>query len=90
MNKEKKMRGEEVPSTEKIVHSASTIDHKTKVFAATEELILLGQDYAFVKKDDKVIGIVYLEDLLKEYYDGNESEPTIEKFMDPSYPFSKP
>jgi hypothetical protein len=88
MDKEEKGWGEDVPFIGKTVHSALTIDHKTKNFAATEELILLGQDYAFVKKDDQIIGTVCLEELLKEYHAGNESEATIEKFMDPFYPFS--
>jgi hypothetical protein len=66
-----------------------TIDHQTKIFDATEELILLGQDYAFVKKDDQIIGIICLEGLLKEYHAGDVSEATIEKFMNPFFLFSK-
>jgi predicted transcriptional regulator len=65
-----------------------TIDHQTKIFDATEELILLGQNYAFVKKGDQIIGIVFLDDLLKEYYAGDISETTIEKFINPSFRFN--
>ena len=62
-----------------------TIDHQTKIFDATEELILLGQDYAFAKKNDQVIGTICLEDLLKEYHARDASEATIEKFVNPFF-----
>jgi predicted transcriptional regulator len=74
--------------TEKIDQPAPTIDHQTKTFDATEELILLDQDYAFVKKDDQIIGIVCLDELLKEYQSGDEPEATIEKFINPYFRFS--
>lgn len=62
-----------------------TIGHQTNIFDAAEELILLGQDYAFVKKNDQVIGTIYLEDLLKEYHARDASEATIEKFVNPFF-----
>ena len=65
-----------------------TIDHQTKIFDATEELIFLGQDFAFVKKDDQIIGVIWLEDLLKEYHSGDTSEDTIEKFINPFFSIS--
>ena len=65
-----------------------TIDHQTKIFDATEELIFLGQDYAFVKKDDETIGVIWLDDLLKEYHSGDTSEDTIDKFINPFFRIS--
>ena len=69
--------------------SPLTVDHQTKIIDAAEKLILLGRDYAFVKKDKRVIGIVCLNDLSNEYYYGVESEASIEKLIAPFYLFNE-
>lgn len=62
---------------------ALTIDHQKNTFDVTEELILLGQDYAFVKKDNQTIGMVCLDDLLNTYHAKDESKVSIQKFINP-------
>jgi hypothetical protein len=54
-----------MPYIGRISTPAPTLDHQSTAFDATEELILLGQDHAFVKKDDRIIGIVCLDNLLE-------------------------
>ena len=55
-----------MPFIKNITSPAATLDHQINSFDATEELILLGQDHAFVKKDDRTIGIISLDNLLKD------------------------
>ena len=62
----------------------TAIDHRAKIYNAIEELILLGQDYCYVKRSDQIIGIVCLEELLKKYHAGIKPEETIVKFMCPA------
>ena len=68
-----------------IAQPAPTLDHQANIFDATEELILIGQDHAFVKKDDRLIGIVCLDNLLEEYKSGDISETTVAEFMEPLF-----
>ena len=48
-------------------------------------LFLLGQDYAFIKKDDRLVGIVCLDNLLKEYKSGDISATSVAEFMEPLF-----
>lgn len=74
-----------MPFIGKVALPAPTIDHQRSTFDATEELILLGQDHAFVKKDDQVIGIVCLDNLLEEYKFGDISETSVAEFVEPLF-----
>ena len=66
----------------KIARPAPTLNHQDTTFDATEELILLGQDHAFVKKDDKIMGIVCLDNLLEEYKSGDISATSVAEFVE--------
>ena len=74
-----------MPFIGKVAMPAPTIDHQTTTFDATEELVLLGQDHAFVRKNDKVIGIVCLDVLLEEYKSSDISETKVEEFVEPLF-----
>ncbi|MBC8554776.1 MAG: CBS domain-containing protein [Candidatus Brocadiales bacterium] len=74
-----------MPYIGKISQAAPTINHQTSSFDATEELILLGKDHAFIKKDDRIIGIVCVDNLLEEYKSGDISTTTIEEFIEPLF-----
>jgi len=74
-----------MPFIGKIASPATTLDHQTNSFAATEGLLLTGQDYAFVEKDDQIVGIICLENLLEEYMSANTSENRVEDFMKPLF-----
>ncbi len=77
--------GKEMPFIGRVASPAPTLDHQVNSFDATEELILLGQDHAFVKKDDQVIGIVCLDNLLDEYKSGDISATSVAEFMEPLF-----
>jgi predicted transcriptional regulator len=66
-----------------IATSAPTLDHQTDTFDAIKELIILGEDYAFVKKNDQIIGIVCVDNLLDEYNSATICEVNVEKFAEP-------
>ncbi len=72
-----------MPYIGRVASPAPTLDHQTSSFDATEELILLGQDHAFVKVDDRVIGIICLDNLLEKYKSGDISETTVAEFVEP-------
>jgi hypothetical protein len=72
-----------MPYIGRISTPAPTLDHQSTAFDATEELILLGQDHAFVKKDDRIIGIVCVDNLLKEYKSGDISSSSVVEFVEP-------
>lgn len=69
----------------KVALPAPTLSHQLKAFDATEELILLGQDHAFVSKELNVIGIVCLDNLLEQYKSGDISETAVEEFIEPLF-----
>jgi predicted transcriptional regulator len=48
-------------------------------------LFLLGQDYAFIKKDDRLVGIVCLDHLPEEYKSGDISATSVAEFMEPLF-----
>ena len=66
---------------EACIRRISTVE---EIYNAIEELILLGQDYCYVKRSDQIIGIVCLEELLKKCHAGIKPEETIVKFMCPA------
>ena len=57
-----------------------TLDHQMTTFDATVKLVVLGKDYAFVKKDDEYIGIVSLVNIME---DGSDSK--LMEFMEPLF-----
>jgi predicted transcriptional regulator len=75
-----------MPFIGKVASPAPTIDHLANSFDATEELILLGQDHAFIKKDDRLVGIVCLDNLLEEYKSGDISATSVAEFMERQSP----
>ena len=78
-----------MPFIGRVTSPAPTLDHQANSFDATEELILLGQDHAFVKKDDRIIGIVCLDNLLEENKSGDISETNVAEFVEPLFFFKK-
>jgi len=62
---------------------APTLDHQTDTFDAIEELILIGQEHAFVEKDGQILGIVCLDNLLEKYEPANISETKIAYYAEP-------
>ena len=62
---------------------APTLDHQTDTFDAIEELILLGKEHAFVKKDGQILGIVCLDSLLGKYSSADVSETKVANFAEP-------
>ena len=63
----------------------TAIDLHAKIYSAIEELIILGQDYCYVKSGDQIIGIVCLEELLEKYHDRGIPEETIVKYVVPFF-----
>jgi len=57
-----------------------TLDHQMTTFDATEKLIILGKDYAFVERDGEYIGIVSLVNIMEDASDSNLTE-----FMEPLF-----
>ncbi len=74
-----------MPFAGKIARPAPTLDHQISCFDATEELILLGQDHAFVKKDDRLVGIVCIDKLLEEYKSIDISEASVAEYLEPLF-----
>jgi predicted transcriptional regulator len=74
-----------MPIIGRVARPAPTLDHQTNTFDATEELILLGQDRAFVKKGDRIVGIVCVDKLLEEYKSGDISENNLEEYVEPLF-----
>jgi signal-transduction protein with cAMP-binding, CBS, and nucleotidyltransferase domain len=74
-----------MPFAGKIARPAPTLDHQISCFDATEELILLGQDHAFVKMDDRYLGIVCLDNLLEEYKYLDISNISVAEFLEPLF-----
>lgn len=74
-----------MPYIGKIASPAPTLDHQTNTFDATEELILLSQDHAFVKKKDQIVGIVCVDNLLEEYKHGDISATSVAEFVEPLF-----
>ena len=74
-----------MPYIGRISTPAPTLDHQSTAFDATEELILLGKDHAFVKKDDRIIGIVCVDNLLEEYKSGDISASSVVSCYPKSY-----
>ncbi len=74
-----------MPFIGEIAFPAPTLDHQTNTFDATEELILLGQDHAFVKRDARFIGNVCVDILLEEYKSGDISATAVADFVKPLF-----
>ena len=74
-----------MPYIGKVKKPSATLDHQLSAYDATEELILWGFDYAFIKKDDSFIGIVSLDSMLEEYKSGDISATGVEEFMEPLF-----
>ena len=72
-----------MPYIGEVASPAPTLDHQTSSFDATEELILLGQDHAFVKMNNRFIGIVCLDNLLEKYKSEDISETSVAEFVEP-------
>ena len=68
-----------MPFTGKVAVGAPTFDHQTDSYDVTVDLIVLGLDYAFLKKDDQIIGIVCVDNLLEEF----NSAAKVAEFMEP-------
>ncbi len=68
-----------------IAFPAPTLDQQTIAFDATEELILFGQDHAFVKRDDRFIGIICVDNLLEKYKSGDISATAVAEFVEPLF-----
>jgi hypothetical protein len=64
---------------------SATLSHHATTIDATEELLILGQDHAFVKKDDKIIGIVCLENLLVDYKLRESIKTTVADHAEPLF-----
>lgn len=80
-----KLKGGIMPFIGRVARPAPTLDHQTNTFDATEELILLGQDHAFIKKDGRFIGIICVDNLLEEYKSDDISETSVEEFLEPLF-----
>ena len=74
-----------MPYIGKVALPAPTLDHKLKAFDATEELILIGQDHAFVAKGSDIIGILCLDHLLEQYKKADISGVNVEEFVEPIF-----
>lgn len=74
-----------MPFIGRVARPAPTIDHQTNTFDATEELILLGQDHAFIKRGDRFIGIISVDNLLEKYKSDDISETSVEEFVEPLF-----
>jgi signal-transduction protein with cAMP-binding, CBS, and nucleotidyltransferase domain len=74
-----------MPFIGSIASTGPTIDHQTNTFDATEELILLGQDHAFVNKEGQTIGIACLDHLLEKHKSSDISRLSIIEFMEPLF-----
>jgi predicted transcriptional regulator len=74
-----------MPYIGKIAKPAPTLDHQANTFDATEELILLGQDHAFIKKNDRIIGMVCVDNLLEECKSGDISSTNVAEFVEPLF-----
>lgn len=74
-----------MPFIGKVARPAPTLDHQTNTFDATEELILLGQDHAFIKKDGRFVGIICVDKLLEEYKSGDISATSVAEFIEPLF-----
>ena len=57
-----------MPFIGRVASPAPTLDHQATTFDAIEELILLGQDHAFVKKDEQFTGGVHRRTLQESFY----------------------
>jgi len=69
-----------MPFIGKVAVGAPTFDHQTDSYDVTVDLIVLGLDYAFVKKDDQIIGTVCVDKLLEEECSINNSETKVAEF----------
>ena len=72
-----------MPFIGKVAVGAPTFDHQTDSYDVTVDLIVLGLDYAFLKKDDQIIGIVCVDSLLEEFNSAANSEAKVAEFMEP-------
>ena len=66
-----------MPFTGKVAVGAPAFDHQTDSYDVTVDLIVLGLDYAFLKKDDQIIGIVCVDNLLEEFNSAANSEAKV-------------
>ncbi|MZG30483.1 MAG: CBS domain-containing protein [Nitrospinae bacterium] len=67
-----------MPFIGEIASPSPTLDHQMTTFDAIMKLINLGKEYAFVKKDEKYIGIVSLANILEDH-----SDAPVTDFMEP-------
>ena len=74
-----------MPFIGKIARPAPSFDHQVGTFDVTEELILIDEDHAFVKKEDQVVGIVCLDQLLEKYKSADISDTEIVIFAEPLF-----
>ncbi len=75
-----------MPIIERIVKSAPSIDYEATIFEAVEYLIQENKECAVVQRDDEIIGIVNLDNLLNlPYEDGKDNSNTeIFSVMEPA------
>ena len=74
-----------MPYVGKVALPSPTLNHDLSSFDATEELILLGMDYAFVKKDGQYVGIISLDNMLEKYKFEDIADLKIVEFMEPLF-----
>ena len=66
-----------------IASPSPTLDHQTTLFEAVEYLIINDYNYAFIKNEEEIVGIISSENLLENYKSRELADATVTEYLEP-------